>query len=59
MGRGSAIFLQKLFRFVDFRREVGTPASIGVVQHHERAVIFADAFFGHLALASFYNIISN
>lgn len=39
------MFIQKLLGFIDLGREVRTPASIGVVEEHELAVLLADFVF--------------
>lgn len=39
------MFLKELFRFVDFRSQVGTASSIRVVQQHELAVVFPNLVF--------------
>jgi hypothetical protein len=42
----SAVLVQKALCLIDLRRQVRTSASIGVVQHDERSVLFADDIFG-------------
>ena len=39
------ILLHKLFRLINLRSKVRTPASIGMVSYHESSVLFADHVF--------------
>ena len=43
--------LQKLLRLIDLGSQVRAPSSIGMVQHHEIAVVLPDPLLGELALA--------
>lgn len=40
-----SFFLQKFFRFVDFRGQVRASPSVRVIQQHELTVVFADFVF--------------
>lgn len=48
--------LQKLLRFIDLGSQVWASPAIGVVQHHQGAVVLPDPLLGELALAVSSNV---
>lgn len=48
--------LQKLLRLIDLGSQVWASPTIGVVQHHKRAVVLPDPLLGELALAISSNV---
>lgn len=45
------MFLEKLFRFVDFRCQVGTASSVWMVEQHKLAMVLPDLLLRQHALA--------
>jgi hypothetical protein len=51
--------LQKLLRLIDLGSQVWASPAIGVVQHHQGAVVLPDPLLGELALAISSNVSKN
>jgi hypothetical protein len=51
VGGFSPISFQKLLGFVNLCCQVGAAAAIGMIQHHQRPVVFPDLFLRNLAFA--------